>query len=133
MSKPLPTRLLHVTIERSVKDVYRFVANPENLPKWASGLGKGIRLIDGLWFADTPQGQLEVRFAPANDLGVLDHEVVLASGASVVIPMRAVANGDGCELTFTLFRQPEMSDEKFNEDTAWVTRDLEALKTLLEA
>jgi hypothetical protein len=133
MSKPLPARLLHVTIERSVGDVYRFVANPENMPKWASGLSKGMRLIDGKWFADTPEGKLEVRFTPFNDFGVLDHEVVLASGVSVFIPMRVVANGNGCELTFTLFRQPGMSDEKFNEDTAWVTRDLEALKTLLEA
>lgn len=72
MPKPLPTRLLHVTIERAVQDVYRFVANPENMPKWASGLGKGIRQVDGKWFADTPEGKLEVRFAPANDFGVLD-------------------------------------------------------------
>jgi len=133
MSKPLPTRLLHVTIERPVEDVYRFVANPENMPKWASGLGKGIQQVDGKWFADTPEGKLEVRFAPDNAFGVLDHEVILASGARVVIPLRAVANGDGCELTFTLFRQPEMDDAKFNDDTAWVTRDLEALKALLEA
>ncbi len=133
MPKPLPTRLLHVTIERRLQVVYDFLADPANMPQWASGLGKGIEQIDGKWLADTPEGKLEVRFAPANDLGVLDHEVVTASGESVFIPMRVVANGDGCELTFTLFRQPGMSDDKFNEDTAWVTRDLETLKTLLEA
>ena len=133
MPKPLPARLLHVTINRSVQDTYRFLADPANMPQWASGLGNGIAQIDGKWLTNTPEGKLEVRFAPANDFGVLDHEVVPASGASIFIPMRVVANGDGCELTFTLFRQPGMSDEKFNEDTAWVTRDLEALKTLLEA
>ncbi|WP_034299798.1 SRPBCC family protein [Herbaspirillum sp. RV1423] len=133
MSAPLPSRVLHIAIARSVQDVYRFASDPENMPKWASGLGRGIRHVDGKWYADTPEGKLEVRFAPANDFGVLDHEVVLPSGASVFIPMRAVANGDGCELTFVLFRQPEMSEEKFDEDAAWVTRDLEALKALLEA
>ncbi|EJL88595.1 Polyketide cyclase / dehydrase and lipid transport [Herbaspirillum sp. CF444] len=133
MPKPLPTRLLHVTIERRLQDVYDFLADPANMPQWASGLGKGIEQIDGKWLADTPEGKLEVRFAPANDVGVLDHEVVTTSGESVFIPMRVVANGDGCELTFILFRQPGMSDDKFNEDTAWVTRDLETLKTLLEA
>jgi len=133
MPKPLPTRLLHVTIERRLPDVYDFLADPANMPQWASGLGKGIEQIDGKWLADTPEGKLEVRFAPVNDFGVLDHEVVTASGESVFVPMRVVANGDGCELTFTLFRQSGMSDDKFNEDTAWVTRDLETLKTLLEA
>ncbi|WP_050476383.1 polyketide cyclase [Herbaspirillum rhizosphaerae] len=133
MSRPLPTRVIHVTLERSVQDAYRFLADPANMPQWASGLGKGMELVDGKWLADTPEGKLEVRFTPFNDFGVLDHEVVLTSGESVFIPMRVVANGDGCELSFTLFRQPGMSDEKFNEDTAWVTRDLEALKTLLEA
>jgi len=133
MPRPLATRLLHVTIERRVQDVYRFLADPANMPRWASGLGKGIEQINGKWLADTPEGKLEVRFAPANAFGVLDHEVLLASGQSVFVPMRVVANGDGCELTFTLFRQPGMSDAKFNDDTAWVTRDLEALKTWLEA
>ena len=47
--------------------------------------------------------------------------------------MRIVANGTGCEVTFTLFRQPGMSAEQFAADAEWVSRDLAALKALLEA
>ena len=43
------------------------------------------------------------------------------------------ANGDSCEVTFTLFRLPGMDDEKFTADAAWVKRDLQKLKDLLEA
>jgi hypothetical protein len=31
-----------------------------------------------------------------------------------------------------LFRQPDMSDEKFLEDAKWVEKDLRILKDLLE-
>jgi hypothetical protein len=47
--------------------------------------------------------------------------------------MRILSNGTGSEVLFTLFRLPEMSDEKFAQDAEWVKRDLDALKNLLEA
>ncbi|HUL05794.1 MAG TPA: hypothetical protein VLV76_05640, partial [Candidatus Acidoferrum sp.] len=65
--------------------------------------------------------------------GVLDHWVTLASGAELHMPVRVVPNGSGCEVMFTLFRQPGMTDEIFARDAAWVTKDLTALKALLEA
>jgi hypothetical protein len=33
---------------------------------------------------------------------------------------------------FILFRRPDMSEEKFAEDAAWVQQDLGILKALLE-
>ncbi len=36
------------------------------------------------------------------------------------------------EVLFTLFRLPDMSDEKYAEDMKTVARDLRALKDLLE-
>jgi hypothetical protein len=56
---------------------------------------------------------------------------VVTPGVEVYVPLRVVANGDGSELT--LFRQPQMSDDKFEADTEWVQRDLATLKQLLEA
>jgi hypothetical protein len=39
----------------------------------------------------------------------------------------------GCsEVTFTLFRLPDMTDEKYDEDAAWVKRDLKRFKEILE-
>jgi sensor domain CHASE-containing protein len=46
--------------------------------------------------------------------------------------MRVFPNNDGSELIFTLYRQPDMSDQMFTEDAEAVSRDLEKLKTLLE-
>jgi hypothetical protein len=59
--------------------------------------------------------------------------VILESGASVHNPLRVVPNGSGSEVTFTLFRLPGVSEDKFAEDAKWVQKDLNTLKRLLEA
>lgn len=45
---------------------------------------------------------------------------------------RVLPNGERCEVTLTLIRLAGISDEKFEQDAAWVRRDLQALKDLLE-
>ena len=99
---------------------------------WASGLGGSIKHVNGEWIADAPFGKVKIIFAERNKFGVLDHDVMLESGAKFHNPMRVVPNGGGSEVTFTLLRQPEMSDEKFSEDARWVEKDLKTLKALLE-
>jgi hypothetical protein len=107
--------------------------NPENLPRWASGLSGSIEHVGGEWVASSPMGKVKIRFAPPNAFGVLDHEVELESGEIFPNPMRVVANGSGSEVTFTLFRRPGTTDEAFAADLGAITTDLEALKRLLEA
>jgi hypothetical protein len=106
---------------------------PENLAKWASGLGRSLTNRDGEWIAETPQGPVKVRFTERNSFGVLDHYVTAELGLEIYIPMRVISNATGSEVLFTLFRVPEMSDDKFTEDGEWVKRDLNVLKQLLEA
>jgi hypothetical protein len=124
---------LSVFINRDVGDVYDFVCDPENFPRWASGLGKSLKLVHGEWIAETPEGTVKVKFTERNEFGVLDHWVSPKPGLQIYIPMRVIANGNGCELIFTLFRLPDMSDEKFAADAEWVMRDLTSLKNLIEA
>jgi hypothetical protein len=121
-----------VSIERSPADVYGFASNPANLPLWAKGLSGAIANVAGEWLADSPLGKVKIRFAPPNALGVLDHDVVLETGATFHNPMRVLPNGDGSEVVFTLFRQPGMTDAQFAADAEAVARDLRALKDLLE-
>ena len=128
-----PSRNLSVSINRNAKDVYDFVRIPENFPRRASGLGKSLNKVKGEWIAETPEGPVKVRFTERNEFGILDHWVSPKPGLQIYIPMRVIANGSGSELIFTLFRLPDMSDEKFTADAEWVMRDLTTLKSLLEA
>jgi carbon monoxide dehydrogenase subunit G len=125
-------RYISVSIDRPPAEVYSFVSNPENVPKWATGLGGSIKKVNGEWIADSPMGRVKIKFVEENKFGVLDHEVVLESGVTINNPMRVIANGKGSEIFFTLVRQPNVSDEKFTQDAEWVEKDLRILKGLLE-
>jgi hypothetical protein len=132
MSMLQAVRHISVSINCSPQAVYDFASNPENLARWATGLGGSITKEKGEWIADSPMGKVRIRFAERNTYGVLDHDVILESGIQVHNPIRVVPNGGGSEVIFTLFRQPDMSDEKFAEDAQWVEKDLKILKALLE-
>jgi hypothetical protein len=110
------SRHLSVHIARPVAEVYAFVSDPANLPRWASGVGTAVG----------------VTFAPQNPFGVLDHEVRTPEGETVYVPVRAIADGDGCEVVFTLRRAPGMSDADHERDAATVSGDLARLKRVIE-
>ncbi|HET7768142.1 MAG TPA: SRPBCC family protein [Chloroflexota bacterium] len=127
-----PARTIGVTIERSPREVYAFAVVPENLPKWAAGLGTSGERSGDAWVAQMEVGQVTVRFVERNELGVLDHIVTLPDGQEVYNPMRVMPNGTGSEVSFTLFRLPGVTDAQLEADEAQVRRDLETLKGLLE-
>jgi hypothetical protein len=127
------TRPMTVSIARPAAEVYAFAHEPLSFPKWAAGLGAGITPDGDRWIAHGPDGDVHVRFSPKNDFGVLDHWVTLPDGTELSMPLRVVANGDGAEVTLTLFRAPGMDDATFARDQAMVAKDLAKLKDLLEA
>lgn len=127
------SRHLGIRIARPAGEVYDYVSQPANLPEWAAGLGHSIDLIDGRWVAESPLGPIVVRMAEPNPHGVLDHWVTLETGECFYNPMRVIADGDGCELVFTLRRQPGVSEADFDRDATAVTADLTALRRLLES
>ncbi|WP_256981045.1 MULTISPECIES: SRPBCC family protein [unclassified Rhodococcus (in: high G+C Gram-positive bacteria)] len=119
-------------IGRTRDEVYEFAANPANLPTWATGLANTPVTIDGdRLIAESPMGQVTVRFVPHNDLGVLDHDVTLPSGTVVNNPVRVLSHPNGAEILFTV-RQIELSDEEFERDLATVAEDLKRLAQVLE-
>ncbi len=130
----LPARVIHVSIAKPWREVYAFASRPENMPRWAAGLGAGLTRDGEDWIADGgPIGTVRVRFAPSNDLGVIDHTVTMEDGLQVHNALRIVPNGDGAEVMFTLLRRPDMDDAAWEADADAVTQDLAALRQLLEA
>lgn len=129
----MKSRTVSVSIAASPIDVYVFVSNPKNLPKWAPAFCQSVSQVNGKWVVQTPNGPMEVEFVEKNAFGVLDHTVTLQSGLKILNPMRVIANGSGSELIFTLFQTPEVSDKKFAEDAVLVEKDLNTLKKVIEA
>jgi hypothetical protein len=121
-----------VFINRPPQAVYDFASRPENLPKWATGLGGQIEKVNGEWMASSPMGRIKIKMAERNEFGVLDHDIMLESGVMFHNPMRVVPHGVGSEVVFTLIRQPDTTDEQFARDAQWVEKDLTILGDLLE-
>jgi hypothetical protein len=130
---PVDSLHLAVVIQRPPAEVAAFAGDPANLPAWAAGLASGIREQDGRWFADSPMGAVEVAFVPPNDLGVLDHDVVLPDGTRTSNPLRVLPYGEDAEVVFTLRRDEGVTDEAFEADARAVRDDLERLRAVLEA
>ncbi|MET7401989.1 SRPBCC family protein [Dactylosporangium sp. NPDC005572] len=129
----MESRHLSVHIDRPVSEVYAFASDPANLPRWAPGLGSAVVHEAGAWYVETAEGRVKVTFAPPNEYGILDHEVVTPSGDTVYVPLRAIADGLATEVVFTLRRTPGMTDAEFERDTGLVKHDLLLLKQVLEA
>ncbi len=129
----MPARIIHRSIDRNWRDVYAFAEAPKNMPLWASDLASGLERSGNDWIAEGVLGTVKVSFVPHNEFGVIDHTVTIESGLRVYNALRVVPNQDGCEVMFTLLRMPGTTDEQFEADAAHVARDLDALKTLMEA
>lgn len=129
----LESRTISISIARDWQHVYEAVWQPQDFTRWASGLSKSRLERDEAewWKTEGPDGPIRVRFSDHNAFGVMDQYVDIGTGSEIYVPMRIVANAEGAEVLFTLFRQPEMSDEKFAADAVWVARDLLALKALI--
>ncbi|NIJ06363.1 SRPBCC family protein [Frigoribacterium faeni] len=126
--------VVHISraLDHDVAAVSSVAGDPENLPAWAAGLSAGIRQEDGRWFTDSPMGVVEVAFTGPVELGILDHDVTLPDGSVVSNPFRVVANDQGSEAVFTLFRRDGVTQAEFESDADAVRGDLERLAALLD-
>lgn len=129
----MQSRIIHLSIEKPWAQVYDFASDPQNMPSWAAGLTGGLKSDGEDWIAEGgPLGEVRVNFAPANEFGVIDHVVTLPDGIKVYNALRVTPNGSGTEVSFTLLRLQDMTDEDFELDARAITADLETLKVLLE-
>lgn len=131
-SKVAPATTISVSISAPAEQVYAFVANPQNLPLWATAFAQTIRLEAGTWILQTTAGSATITFAAANPFGILDHTVTLENGTRIYVPMRVVRNGTGSTVLFTLFQGEAMSEAEFIADAKLVEQDLHSLKSLLK-
>ena len=104
----------HITtsIARPPAEVVAFASD---LARWAEGVSD----------------DMTVTFAPGREFGILDHDVEVG-GQTFHNPFRVLANDDGSEVVFTLYRRDGVTDDAHASDVAAITADLARLKGLLE-
>ena len=127
------TAVVHTSILAHPQDVIAFLGDLENWKLWAPWIRSVARSSGRDWRLETEAGPMKVHFVEPNSLGVLDHEVTLATGVTVLNSMRVLPNSEGSELVMVLFQSPAASTEEFDRDVQAVTDDLARLKKSAEA
>ncbi len=125
--------VVHVSTLAPPQDAIAFLADMNNWKTWAPWVRSVRRSSARDWTLDTDAGPMKVRFVERNSLGVLDHEVTLASGVTVLNAMRVVANGSGSELVMVVLQSPGASTEEFERDVQAVRDDLARITQVAEA
>ncbi len=126
-----------ITIERDADTVFRFVAEPPNLPRWASTFAPRIDPAgDDQWVVPSPAGQVLLRFDADIERRTVDFHmmpVVPTPGVEGLAASRVVPNGAGAEYVFTMFQFDGMPDEVWYAQLEELSRELWRLKAAIEA
>lgn len=122
-----------VTIKAPAGQVFDFLADPENLPRWAVGFCRSIRRDGQGWVAQTMQGDVAIRYVTDRALGVIDFYISPVPGVEGVAHSRVVPNGAGAEYVFTQFQAPGMPDPAFEANVAALREELVVLRALMRA
>jgi hypothetical protein len=125
--------VVHISILAPRQQVIAFLSDMHNWKTWAAWIRSVSRSSARDWTLETEAGRMQVRFVEQNSLGVLDHQVTLASGVTVLNSMRVLANGSGSELVMVVFQSPGASTEEFERDVQAVRDDLARIKKVAEA
>jgi hypothetical protein len=121
-----------IAIHASPEKVVQFLADPQNLPRWAVGFAKAVRKDGPRWVVTTGGGEMGVRIAADEKTGVVDFYMSPAPGIEGLAGSRVLPNGQGAEYIFTQFQAPDMPDEMFAKNVQAVAHELTVLKALLE-
>jgi uncharacterized protein YndB with AHSA1/START domain len=123
-----------VSLPGRPEDVFAFLADPENLPRWAVGFCRSIRRDDAeRWTVETPSGEVPVRYVTNAPLGTIDFHMDIAPAAKVVAYSRVIANGEGAEYVFTQFQAAGMPDAVFDGQVSALAEELHVLQAIFRA
>lgn len=121
-----------ISIEAAPHKVVQFLADLQNLPRWAVGFAKAVRREGDRWYVKTAAGEVGVRVSADPRSGIVDFWISPAPGVEALAASRAIPRGRKTEYIFTQFQAPGMIDEAFHQSVKALEHELTVLKALLE-
>jgi Polyketide cyclase / dehydrase and lipid transport len=121
-----------VSIQAPPARVLEFVADVQNLPRWAVGFAKSVSQTPGGWVVRTERGELGIRVDVDRQRGTIDFWMSPGPGVDVLAASRVLPRGTGSELIFTQFQTAEMPDDVFARSVQTLVHELTVLKALME-
>jgi hypothetical protein len=130
-----------VTLDAPATTVFEFLADPENLPKWAVGFAHAIRRDRGsdgdaggdAWRVRAAQGEVGLRLTTHGRLGTIDFHMTPAPGVDVVAYSRVIPSPEGAVYVFTQLQPPGMPDAVFDGQVRALREELAVLQRIMRA
>jgi hypothetical protein len=121
-------RTLAVTVSAPRDTVFNFLADIENLPRWAGGFCERLYLERGRWKALTSQGELCCELEAGAGAGVVDLHLGPSPDRLAVLPLRVLALGARRTLiTVAFVEAPEWPAGLVQRDGGEMLAEMEGL------
>jgi hypothetical protein len=110
------------------KKLFDYVAEIENLPRWATEFARELKVVDGKHKVVNGLGEFFVRIDADEPTGVIDFRAGPTEAELGLFPSRVVELPGGTSAyTFTMFQGPGQSDELFESQYQSLLRELDGL------
>jgi hypothetical protein len=120
------TATITTVLDAPQEAVFAYMADIENLPRWATEFARELRLDGGRYKVVNGLGEFFFEIRADAQTGVVDMFAGPSEDEMAVFPTRAVALPDGrTAYTFTMFQSPGMPDELFESQHESLRRELE--------
>jgi hypothetical protein len=125
----MQSRTVTTVLDAPSERVFDFLAEVENLPRWATEFARELRYEDGKSKVVNGLGEFYVRFASDAATGVIDMYAGPSESELALFPTRVVRLADGrSAYTFTMFHAPGMPDALFESQHVSLQREFENLR-----
>ena len=110
----MKTRTVTVLLTAPKRQVFDYLAEIENLPRWATEFARELKVVDGKHKVVNGLGEFFVRIDADEATGVIDFHAGPTEAELGLFPSRVVELPGGTSAyTFTMFQGPGLSDELF--------------------
>jgi hypothetical protein len=131
----MPTILAHaetrsVAIDANPSEVFAFVSDPHNLPRWAPRFASAVRPSGEHWVVSSGASELTIDVSTDSRRGTVD----LLGGPKFDRGAftRVLPNGRGSEFMFTLFFPPDADPQAVADQMEVVETELRSVRELVQ-
>jgi Polyketide cyclase / dehydrase and lipid transport len=120
-----------ITIQAPPGEVHAFLAEPDNLTRWAPGFAQAVRADGDELVVTSNGGDVRMAMSTSPTYGTVD--MVTAADRRLGVFVRILPNGEGSECVFSLAFPDDTPDEAVTGQMAVVAAELSTIKSLTEA
>ena len=125
----MTSRTVTALLDAPKEEVFDFLSQVVNLPKWASEFARELKYEDGKAKVVNGLGEFYVSIDADPDTGVIDMYAGPTETELALFPTRVVAlPAGGSAFSFTMFQGAEMPDELFESQYQSLLREFENIE-----